>query len=421
MKRIFWLSNVDLTDSTLNKSGTWIHSMFRSLKQSVDVQICANVTFTPLDIFYSKEEGCVTHYYVPNNETKTNGFPTAKAIEYVVNAIIKENPDLVHVWGMELCWGLITKDKRLDCFDKLIEIQGIKSVCSFDYWANGGLPKSEIRKMRSLAQWLLPKYRIEKTQSRFAQWEKAEADMLSSVNHINTQSEWVRNVISFMTDNPVIHKTGIILRPVFMNSTPWYELHQFNESPVIFTTTSTEPRKGLHVTLEAFKLVKSRYPKASLIVAGMNRWKPNLLRGGYEKYIFYKIKDLGLDDSVILLGNVTEDALLENMYKADVFVNSSFIETYCLALAEALAIGVPSVVSYSSALPELIVEGETGFLYPVGDRFVCAAKIIKLLSDSALSKSISLHSSEWYRKEKNEKKVVNMQVETYLSIISGNN
>lgn len=418
MKRIVWLSNVDLTEKQLNKSGTWIHSMFRSLKTSKDIYVCANITFTLKSYFFCKDVEGVNHYYIPISQQKKNGYPTAQAIEYVINVIKKENPSLLHIWGMEMFWGLITKDIRLLKFPKLLEIQGIKSVCALHQWMYGGLPKTELRKMRSFAQWLLPMYRVENVQKKFSQWKNAEEEILTSMKHINTQSEWVRNIIPSMNSNAILHKTGIILRPVFMNSAPWSKVHENNENPVIFTITSDTPYKGLHITLDAFKLVKGTYPKAKLIVAGINKWTPSFIRGGYEKYIYYKIKELDLVDSVELLGNVDENVLLENMYKADVFINSSFVETYCLALAEALALGVPSVVSYSSALSELIVEGQTGLLYPVGDFFVCASKILQLLSDNELCKEISVNSSNWYRKEKNEGEIVKKQINTYLNIIS---
>lgn len=415
--KVLWLSNVDLLDEKPNKSGTWIHSMFKMLKKNKDgIEVCANITFTSQKKYLKKKVENVSHYYVPEKKTKSDGYPSQEIIDYVVAAIKNENPTILHIWGMETCWGLITRDQRLKDYVKLLEIQGIKSICSYDYSFFGGLSCSEIRKMRTIAQWLLPIYRMEAFQKKFARWELAEQEILQGVNHINTQSEWVRSVMSSLNKNLTIHNTGIILRDSFIKEKPWNEVHKENEDPVIFTTTSPEPRKGFHVTFDAFKLVKNIYPNAKLYVAGMSKWKPNLFRGGYNKYIYNRIKDLNIEDSVMFLGNLGEAELLENMYLADVFVISSFIETYCLALAEALAVGVPIVSSYSSALPELVRHGETGFLVPMGDKYDCAAKIELLLSDNNLKYKFSHAASSSYRIEKDAKEIVTGQISTYKEI-----
>ena len=196
-------------------------------------------------------------------------------------------------------------------------------------------------------------------------------------------------------------------------------MHVAKESPVIFTTASTAPWKGFHITMRAFALIKKYYPNATLKVAGIDEWTPsfsNCFKGGYNQYLKILQNELYLSNSVEYLGKLSEKDLLANMYSADVFVVSSFIESYCLALAEALSIGVPTVSSNTSALPELINDEETGFLYPIGDYYVCASKIIRLIEDNNLKKSLSLKSSQQYRNTHKPIDIVNQQIKTYLEI-----
>ena len=423
MKNILWLSNVDLLDKNPNHSGTWIHSMFHALSQSSEIKVCANITFTTSSKFICKEEEGVYHHYVPRKESTQKNYPTKSAVNYVVDAILNVNPDLIHVWGMELYWGLIMGDKRLQDIKKLLEIQGIKSIYSENQYFMGGLSYKDIKKMRSFVQRFLPLRRIESIQSSFHDWGVAEKLMLKYIPNINTQSEWVRNVMPTLADSNalIMFNTGIILRDSFTKSTPWYQVYNCKGGPVLFTTTSPIPYKGLHVTIKAFKILKATHPDAILKIAGMDAWKPNLIRGGYNKYIYSLIKELKIENSVIFLGNLNETEMQKQMYHSNVFILSSFIETYCLALAEALAIGLPCVAAYSTALPELIEDGENGLLYPVGDYYMCASKICSILNNFDFAKTLSEKASNGYRKTKSAELAISLQVQTYLTILSGDN
>ena len=393
--------------------------MYNALSSIDEVFICANITLTSGSDFYHKAENGVKHYYIPSKEAHAVSNPSKKTIDYVVNAILENNPDLIHVWGMELNWGIMMGDRRLLHIKKLLEIQGIKSVYAESQYYMGGLGRSEILEMRSALQAILPIKRVESQQKSYKKWRAKEKQILSNIPNINTQSEWVRIVIPSMFDNLQLKtfETGIILRSGFMETSPWFSVHKREDHPAIFTTTSSLPYKALHVTIKAFKLIKRNYPSAILYVAGMTKWNPNLIKGGYSKYIYSLINELSLEDSVVFMGNLTEKEMLEQMYKADVFVMSSFVETYCLALAEALALGIPTVSSNSTALKELVRDGENGLAYPTGDHYLCAQKIMTLLKDSALSYKLSEAASTSYRKEKSKEKAVEKQLATYRELL----
>jgi glycosyltransferase involved in cell wall biosynthesis len=69
---------------------------------------------------------------------------------------------------------------------------------------------------------------------------------------------------------------------------------------------------------------------------------------------------------------------------ASVFLLPSETESFGLAALEALACGVPVVASRVGGVPEVVVEGQTGFLCPVGDVQALAAATLRLLTDGAL-------------------------------------
>src|SRR4051812_41877236 len=90
-------------------------------------------------------------------------------------------------------------------------------------------------------------------------------------------------------------------------------------------------------------------------------------------------RDLGVADNVRFLGK--QDAIEEILSVADLFLMPSQSESFGLAALEAMACKVPVISSNAGGLPELNVDGETGFLKSVGDVEGMAEKAIYILED----------------------------------------
>jgi N-acetyl-alpha-D-glucosaminyl L-malate synthase BshA len=90
-------------------------------------------------------------------------------------------------------------------------------------------------------------------------------------------------------------------------------------------------------------------------------------------------RDLGVSDSVRFLGK--QDAIEEILSVSDLFLMPSQSESFGLAALEAMACKVPVVSSTAGGLPELNVDGVTGFLKEVGDINGMAESAIYILED----------------------------------------
>ena len=92
-------------------------------------------------------------------------------------------------------------------------------------------------------------------------------------------------------------------------------------------------------------------------------------------------RDLGVTDNVRFLGK--QDAIEEILSVSDLFLMPSQSESFGLAALEAMACKVPVISSNAGGLPELVIEGKTGFLADVGDVDGMAKKAIYILEDDA--------------------------------------
>jgi glycosyltransferase involved in cell wall biosynthesis len=90
-----------------------------------------------------------------------------------------------------------------------------------------------------------------------------------------------------------------------------------------------------------------------------------------------------LEDRVSLVGDVDAGTLASCYDRADLFVLATLHETYGMAVAEALARGLPVVSTATGAISEL-VGNEAGFVVPPGDAGALTTALTKVMSDAHL-------------------------------------
>jgi N-acetyl-alpha-D-glucosaminyl L-malate synthase BshA len=98
-------------------------------------------------------------------------------------------------------------------------------------------------------------------------------------------------------------------------------------------------------------------------------------------------RELGVYEDVRFLGK--QEPIEEILSIADLFLMPSGSETFGLAALEAMACGVPVVASNIGGLPELIIEGETGYLCPLGDIEAFTDRARRILTDETLQQRMS--------------------------------
>ena len=92
-----------------------------------------------------------------------------------------------------------------------------------------------------------------------------------------------------------------------------------------------------------------------------------------------QIRDAGLDDRVSLVGDLDQSALAIQYDRADVFVLATLYEGYGMAVAEALARGLPVIGTATGAIQDLV--GDAGLVVRPGDRRAFTAALSSLIRD----------------------------------------
>lgn len=160
------------------------------------------------------------------------------------------------------------------------------------------------------------------------------------------------------------------------------------DDAVVFATVARlAPQKNLTLLIEAFKKVHERAPNARLAIAG---------DGPDREKLDAKVAELNLQGLALILG-VRSD-IPDILSAADVFAMSSDFEGSPAAIMEAMAASLPAVSTAVGGIPEIIREGETGFLAPAGDGHALAAAMLKVM-DPKVRAEFSIRAEAIARKE----------------------
>jgi 1,2-diacylglycerol 3-alpha-glucosyltransferase len=133
---------------------------------------------------------------------------------------------------------------------------------------------------------------------------------------------------------------------------------------------------------------------------------------GTEKRNLEVLTDrLGIQKAVTFTGFVP-DKDLQNIYRiADLFVTAGIAELQSIVTMEAMASGLPVVAVNAMALPELVHDGENGYLFSDGNSQMLAEKVIAILSNQTMRAQMSRKSLEIIKDHD-----LNKTIEKYESI-----
>lgn len=137
-------------------------------------------------------------------------------------------------------------------------------------------------------------------------------------------------------------------------------------------------RKGVEVLLEALAGLRRRLPSVPSVSSAVLRIAGD---GEHRERLERKAAELGLGSSVVFLGTCGAARVRTLLRGAAALVVPSTYEGMPLVVLEAMEAGVPVVASRVSGIPEVVVDGETGWLVPPEDPAALAGALAEVLAD----------------------------------------
>jgi glycosyltransferase involved in cell wall biosynthesis len=410
MMKILWLSNTTLTDSDGGGSGTWLQALFRGLVDSGVVEL-GNIALGAVSQTIRQDCGPVRQWVVPAaSGSSRNGLPPDTIVADIIKAVEEFAPDLVHVWGTECFWGLLTA-RKLVKQPALLEMQGLKYAIVRVF--AGGLTAREQMACVGLREIFRPSS-IRQGRKRFEAWVPFEQEIIARHDHICVQTAWVEAHVRSLNRDFRPYQCDLALRAPFYKAEPW---RPTDNQTIICSSAYSAPFKGLHVAIRATAIVKKRFPHVRLhIVGGLAGG--GLRQDGYVTWLKKEIRNLDIVANVEWLGALDADRFVAQMQTSAAMVLPSYIENLATSMQEAMLIGLPVVASYAGGIPSLAQDEESALFFPMGDVEVCAFQLERLLSDSVLAQRLSRQGRSIAVQRNDSQRILARQLEIYRQVIA---
>lgn len=383
--RVLWLSNRVQSAAAITGSGTWLFALADRLTSEQGIEL-GNVAWsqdrTPRRCDYNHLSQWAVpsdwSRYRPSRRSRLN----ALLVDSVRDAVACFRPDVIHVWGAETVWGLLTA-RRIVTGPVLLEMQGLKSAIARCFM--GGLGAVDQMRAISLKD-LLFRTTLSTQQRQFLHWGSVEQEIVRGHEHISVPSPWMRAQVAAMGVRAAFYQCDLPLRRSFHSAAQWAP----PTSPVLFASAAyPAPFKGLHIALRALARLRRRVPNARLRIAGVHRGS-GLLRDGYSAWLEAEVRRLGLGNAVAWLGPLSDTEIARELLACSVFVSPSFVESYGLSVAEAMALGVPVVATMTGGAAHLGTDESTTLFALPGDDSHLAWQLERVLSEPGLARRLSV-------------------------------
>ncbi|SDT42113.1 glycosyltransferase [Actinoplanes derwentensis] len=160
--------------------------------------------------------------------------------------------------------------------------------------------------------------------------------------------------------------------------------HGLAANPVITYVGRLDAEKHIDVLIQSFALIQ-RSTGAKLLLVGT---------GAEHRALTTLAGDLGVAEHVVFTGFLPDEELPSAYAATTVFVNAGTAELQSLVTLEAMASGRPVIGADAAALPHLVLDGETGYLFPPGDPAALADCLTRLLSDPVHAAALGRRARE---------------------------
>ena len=413
--KILWLCNNSPINPTRKGGGGWFAEMANEVAAfNYDLVFC----------FPSKEnsgehitEDKIKYYSFKQGVIDSPSRIKKRMIRFFEEILRNENPDVIHIWGTEFAHSLamVKAAKTCSLIEKVVvHIQGFCLSCAQNY--EKGLPQFAVHGFTAKD---LIAGNVHKQKRQFQKRARNELEILRNVKNILGRTKWDYAYSRIINPESSYHHCGELIRKTFYSDT-WKLSRCIRHR--IFMSQASYPIKGLHIFLDAFKIIVKEYPDTHLVIAGSDLLKTkrgffNRLRiSFYGVYIRHLINRSGVSQSISFTGPLTAEEMKKQYLEANVYVLPSLTENSPNSLGEAMILGLPCVASYVGGIPDFIDDSISGLLYPCDDYLLLAYKTMCVFKSDDYAMQLSEGAKKKAKELFNRNRVVAELLSCYHEI-----
>jgi glycosyltransferase involved in cell wall biosynthesis len=392
--KILWLAPFPLSElssdipgyiSNRPAKGMWLVHLLNEFKgyKETEIHIVSHSAKVKKDITISRGNlifHLVSHRIPLINKGYPSFLPLHKVFRYpflkrkLRKIIGNVAPDLIHVHGTEDVYGLVPLITNIPV---IVSIQGIIN---------------EI-------------YLRDKTLSFFFQ-RQIETKCLKTYINFGCRTNFDKDFVKKLNPESIIHYLPEAINPIFFNVN-----YEPNEGRIINFVGTVSKAKGIIILIKAMINVCARFPEVKLNIIGP------LNNRDFEE-ISELISNHNLNGNIIFHGFKTPKEILRLHLGAGLFVLPTLIDNSPNSLCEAMALGMPCIVSRVGGVPSLINDQKDGLLFEPGNSDELAEKISFLFYNIDYSRTLGKNAKKSAFMRNYPDEVAKTTMNVYKSIIS---
>ncbi len=202
--------------------------------------------------------------------------------------------------------------------------------------------------------------------------------ILNKADLITCDAEHIKKAM--LEIEPSIANIDIIYFGIDVNKFKLYERNQnlrnnlgISKYPAVISLRNLEPIYDIETLIKAIPIVTREIPDARFIIVG---------KGSLESELKGQVEETGFMDNVRFIGFLPNEELPQYLSSMDIYVSTSLSDAGLAAsTSEAMACGLPVVVTDSGENSLWIEDGDNGFVIPIRDADSLAKKIIYLMKN----------------------------------------
>ncbi|WP_454733014.1 MULTISPECIES: glycosyltransferase family 4 protein [Cupriavidus] len=411
-KKVLWFTNSVMPAAFRNfklpnrATGPWMWSLLESLTHRSDLDITVAAISPGMPDTTFSENG--VSYRLIGQARRFQYWTESTAVIGKIRQVVDDvAPDIVHIHGTELPYGMISRDKDYRR-PTIVSLQGLlgplsKKTGDSLHWRDQVRATTLLEAVRGLG--------VINQAGAYGRRGRRERAIVGSCRYFMGRTAWDRAFVEANQPRARYFHVGEVLRGSFYERA--WEIENCDPFTVIFTNVSG-PIKGADILLEAIAIVKRDFPQVKLRLAGRINDK-----SGYGKYLLGRIKDLGLSNNLEILGYLDEEQMAGILLRTNLYVTASYCDNSPNSLAEAQVMGVPCIATAVGGVLDMVDDRRSGLLVPPGDPEILAWKIKSVLQNPDLAQTLSANAREIAQRRHNRESIVESLMTAYRATISG--
>ena len=386
----------------VQNTGSWIEALehiFRQHLPSVDLAMC----FEHQDDVFKVERNGVTYYPIRISKSRSPQKNYSILKPHYLKVIEDFKPDIVHCFGTEHWhYGLVAKEIKIPVVIHMMGFMNIYNamdetvIHTMDYW--------KYFKYNPLKVWI-----SKRSWAGRREEDELEKQVMSANRYFMGRTEWDKNIVRYYSpESNYFYCPEAIRSEIYTSPHSWK--FRKREKIRLVTIGNAGSLKGNEIMLKTAWLLKNEF---KVDFEWIYTSAPSRM-SFFENLNGIRCKDVGIR----LIDRINAQQIAEELSEADLYIHPSIIDNSPNTVCEAQLIGTPVIAANTGGLPQMIEDGETGFLYPYSEPHALVFKIMNVVHDKALLEEISSKEKEMSHKRHDPESIANRILAIYQEVIN---